>query len=807
MATLPWDEHAYRTFFRLMNDGHEPYDFQVDVARRLVEGRNLALRAPTGSGKTATVLTPFLYPGWYPRPARLIYALPLRTLAQSIYAEAQRMARRVACDPDGTVRMQTGEQPDDPFFDRGRIIVATYDQVLSGLLLGPYGLPGKLHNVNAAAVAGALVVFDEFHLMEPQRAFLTGIAGLHLFRGLTQSVWMTATATPALVRELSERLGAEPVGPSDAEVAALSSVRMVKRRLVWEAEPLSAALVARHLGGRVVVIVNTVPRAQAIYEELTELRPDVPAMLLHARFFQSHRHEKERQLREWFGKGSKGPALLVATQVVEAGVDISCDHLFTELAPMSSLVQRAGRCARFQDETGTVHIHPLPEEPHTWLPYGDRREPDGTLAATRKVLEEIGPEGVEFTPTLAKQWVAIVHGPDDERELAGLWQGHVQRVRGQIYQTAIVRKPAGVTDLIREPDTDDRSVIVARETSLPDRPGRRESLRVSRWRLPALIRQAGETERRIGWYWAGGEEPSWQPLTNEEQLSSTFVVALHPDFARYDRGVGLIVGQAGEEESPTREEPPRPGHNPLRAETWVAHVKAVDMVAGDRLERDDGGGWLGPRFSKRYDLPGDVLARAMRTTSLSHDLGKLQHGWQEWAEANQAMRDPGYQHVAPLAHTDFDSADPRDREREKQVTVRRPDHSAAGAYLAVAALSALLKDAPAQARGKVVSACVAAILGHHGGWLQSEGAMQRSLGIQALWHGSSRAIAEVFGDEVPSLIDTIMAIPDRRGQLLALLDLTTGSDTLEEWWALIAYLTRTLRLADQRATAEGGKSE
>lgn len=802
-----WDEQAYRRFFRTVNGGNEPYGFQVDVARRLVEGKSLVLRAPTGSGKTAAVLAPFLYPGWRPRPTRLIYALPLRTLAQAIFKEAQWMVQGVGCDAETTVTIQTGEQPDDPFFDRGRIIVATYDQVLSGLLLGPYGLSRKLHNVNAAAIAGALVVFDEFHLMEPQRAFLTGIAGLHLFRGLTQSVWMTATATPALVRELSERIGAEPAGPSAEELAKLPSVSTVSRRLIWAGEPLSAALVAKHLDGRVVVIVNTVPRAQTIYEELTKLRPDVPPMLLHARFFQTHRRDKERQLRDRFGKKAKGPALLVATQVVEAGVDISCDHLFTELAPMNSLVQRAGRCARFEGEVGTVHVHPLPEEPRSWLPYGDLREPSGTLAATKALLEQMGPDGAEFTPTLAARWVEMVHGPGDARALAGLWQRRVQGVRDQIYQTAIVRNPAGVTDLIREPDTDDRAVIVTRQATLPERPGCRESLKVSRWRLAALIREARETGQRIGWYWAGEAEPPWQPLTSEEQLLYTFAVALHPDYARYNAEVGLIVGKAGEEESPVRQEPPRPGHNPLRAETWAEHVRAVAAMAQGRVERDGSGAWLGLRFAERYGLPVDVLDRAAQATGLCHDLGKLQKGWQQWAAAYQGLCDPGYRHVTPLAHTDFDPGEPKDRERENQVKVRRPDHSAAGAYLSVAALSVLLGDLPSQARAKVVSTCVAAVLAHHGGWLQSEGAAQQHLGIQELWPGASRAIVEVLGDKVQTLVGQVLAVRDRRKQLMELLAATTGSETLEEWWPLVAYVTRTLRLADQRATEEGGKGE
>ena len=90
---------------------------------------------------------------WPNPPARLIYALPLRTLAQGIYREALEaasiMGLRTTPLTEGAreiappfVTMQTGEQGDDPFFERGRIIVTTYDQLLSGLLCGPYSLSG-----------------------------------------------------------------------------------------------------------------------------------------------------------------------------------------------------------------------------------------------------------------------------------------------------------------------------------------------------------------------------------------------------------------------------------------------------------------------------------------------------------------------------------------------------------------------------------------------------------------------------------------------------------------------------------------
>ena len=45
------------------------------------------------------------------------------------------------------------------------------------------------------------------------------------------------------------------------------------------------------------------------------------------------------------------PGLIcVSTQVIEAGVDISAHHLFTELAPWPSMLQRLGRLNRKGDD-------------------------------------------------------------------------------------------------------------------------------------------------------------------------------------------------------------------------------------------------------------------------------------------------------------------------------------------------------------------------------------------------------------------------------------------------------------------------
>jgi CRISPR-associated endonuclease/helicase Cas3 len=131
-----FDKSTYRTFFRHATK-HDAHEYQVKVAQQLMQGSSVVLRAPTGAGKTWSVLVPFFYPDWQRRPARLIYALPLRTLAQGIYREARETARQLGfpieakLDTHGReqvspyVTLQTGEQPDDRFFDRGRIVITT----------------------------------------------------------------------------------------------------------------------------------------------------------------------------------------------------------------------------------------------------------------------------------------------------------------------------------------------------------------------------------------------------------------------------------------------------------------------------------------------------------------------------------------------------------------------------------------------------------------------------------------------------------------------------------------------------------
>jgi CRISPR-associated endonuclease/helicase Cas3 len=840
---MEFNRDGYKRFFECLT-GRTPYEYQSRVAEALCSGRNVVVRAPTGAGKTWAVLAPFFFEGWERRPARLIYALPLRTLAQGIYREARqaaaRLGHRLEAQQDGRgremegpfVTLQTGEQPDDRFFDRGRIIVTTYDQVLSGLLCGPYGLSHRLHNINAASLVGTLTVFDEFHLMESGRAFLTAAATLNLLRELCQSVWMTATATVPLDEVLVDALNTVAVpgdgAENDALLNSLSSVISVRRELAMESVPLSAEVVietnrqrvasSRHArgigsgtGGRSIVLMNTVGRAQAMFEELeTQLAASGAAIrlvLLHSRFFTEDRRSKEARIRELFGRGARRPAILVATQVIEAGLDISCDDLHTELCPMNALVQRAGRCARFEGEEGIVHVHPLPDGARAWLPYGDAVGEHPTLRRTRELLVSV--QHVILDPRKAATWVQEVHAEDDAAELRKGWRGQQRTCVDRIRMNAIERDPVRVADLIRGEDTESIRVIVsAAKPSVS--PGEREGLSLSRWSIARLMRENSQTA--VGWWWdASRDDEPWQPLRSPADLQQAYVVCLSTTLAAYDEEVGLRLGAAGDRESPARSEPTRPGWAPLRAESWTDHARAVARKSLERLAREAwnsatedlnerwDAAWAADGFLRRYDLAPRVIAQAVWFCAVLHDLGKLSEGWQRWAEAAQRVRSTGYVHSTPLAHTDFDPESPEDRALERALTLRRPPHAPPSAYYARLFLTEALVSVPLHRRGLVASACLAAILAHHGGWWP--GNFEEN--VPLLWRGWESVVKDI-----PGLTLALTGHrPLQTHKTEDLLNVTVAPDSMEEAWPLVAFLTRTLRLSDQRATAEAGCHE
>ncbi|MGB9763343.1 MAG: CRISPR-associated helicase Cas3' [Minisyncoccia bacterium] len=96
---------------------------------------------------------------------------------------------------------------------------------------------------------------------------------------------------------------------------------------------------------KVLIICNTIKKAQLIYEKL--LKKGLNANLLHSRFIRLDRKKKEDEILK-FEKNNVG-GIWITTQIVEASLDIDFDLLLTECSTIDSMLQRFGRCYRKRD--------------------------------------------------------------------------------------------------------------------------------------------------------------------------------------------------------------------------------------------------------------------------------------------------------------------------------------------------------------------------------------------------------------------------------------------------------------------------
>jgi CRISPR-associated endonuclease/helicase Cas3 len=195
--------------------GFSPRNFQRATILKILNRQDVLLRAPTGSGKTETAIAPFLFaqelqnhlPQGFPN--KLIYVVPLRTLANSLRQRAEALVEQWSKVSQASrsivVTLQTGENPEDPRFE-GDIVFCTIDQMLSSFLNIPYSLGRGSANVNAGAIFASYLVFDELHLLDPERSFATVLKVLEQVKGISPFLLMTATLTDELAVQIKRMI-------------------------------------------------------------------------------------------------------------------------------------------------------------------------------------------------------------------------------------------------------------------------------------------------------------------------------------------------------------------------------------------------------------------------------------------------------------------------------------------------------------------------------------------------------------------------------------------------------------------------
>lgn len=363
----------YHQFFSSsFQNPRTPYPFQFRIANSSCESRLIVV--PTGLGKTAAVTLSWLWNRVHLKsdewPRRLVYCLPMRTLAEQTYQSALEWLRAHKLENSVGIHLLMGGETSARWEQKpeeNAIIIGTQDMLLSRALNRGYGMSRFRWPIHYALLNNdSLWVFDEVQLMGaglPTTAQLAAFRERENFGTAKRSKtwWMSATSSPDWLDTVDFKRAslASPItleDDSDLKDDSVIQLRASTKKLEFcsqsTGEKNLAKLAAEILSktkdrsGLTLVVVNTVKKAKELHAHLKKQQKtsstQTPPLLLHSQF----RPEDRKNILTNLLGAEGAPIIAVSTQIIEAGVDISANTLFTEMAPWSSLVQRFGRCNR-----------------------------------------------------------------------------------------------------------------------------------------------------------------------------------------------------------------------------------------------------------------------------------------------------------------------------------------------------------------------------------------------------------------------------------------------------------------------------
>jgi CRISPR-associated endonuclease/helicase Cas3 len=396
---------TYEEFFERTTGGLKAHQWQGELAEETSSGNRL-IRIPTGFGKTAGIASAWLWhrisrndDAW---PRRLVWCLPMRVLVEQTEAEIRCALDRLGLLWDGKsdhagrvgVHLLMGGAHGGDWHlypEHCAVLIGTQDMLLSRALNRGYGAFRARWPMDFGLLnQDCLWVMDEVQLMD---VGLATSGQLQAFREQDESAgrsmrpcrtwWMSATLQRVWLTHSPET---QPLGdalPQNMIPKEHRTGRLwddVQKPVASESYPSLGTLakrvaaVHREAGsgsdGPTLVVLNRADDAVAVYTALKDAAPNNTELrLIHSRF---RPHERARWREAFLNRAACAPGtdrIIVATQVVEAGVDISAAVLVTQLAPWPSLVQRFGRAARWGGAGRIIVADSEPKDDKAAAPY------------------------------------------------------------------------------------------------------------------------------------------------------------------------------------------------------------------------------------------------------------------------------------------------------------------------------------------------------------------------------------------------------------------------------------------------------
>jgi CRISPR-associated endonuclease/helicase Cas3 len=370
------------------------------VSRPCGNGHLWTLEVPTGAGKTLAAL------GWAIERRRLrveagqvdcpiIYALPFTSIIDQTATVMRGICPGATSDPSIlAIHHHLADPPEGEGRSlsqnwaenwRADVICTTFVQVVNALFHGTCADSRRF-----AQLTGSILILDEVQAIRADLWPVLRTSLTSLSKNFCTDILLVTATQPAIFANEE----AAPVGPAGLPRELMSAFDRYDL-LVQTAEPLTISSLARRLervlsydasSPSCLVILNTVQEALDLHESISQSGFLSSLQLLH---LSTNLRPKDRTtILEELRQANRAPCILVATQVVEAGVDLSFDVVFRAIAPLDAIIQAAGRCNRHgTGKRGEVIVFKL-EGNSDRLIYGDVH-----MDVARRLLSEIAEIG------------------------------------------------------------------------------------------------------------------------------------------------------------------------------------------------------------------------------------------------------------------------------------------------------------------------------------------------------------------------------------------------------------------------------
>ncbi|WP_051920821.1 CRISPR-associated helicase/endonuclease Cas3 [Thermodesulfobacterium hydrogeniphilum] len=361
--------------------GKKFYQFQKEM---LEPSKFMTLFAPCGRGKTEAALLWALNVLKKHKRNKIVFAMPTQTTSNAMYDRLKEIfgEKNVSLYHGRSfVKLKEEKRESQEEFEEEKSVEEIRSEVFKGnVFFKPITITTVDHLVYSFVkgfsqadfalgnLQNAVIIFDEVHYYEK----LTLEHLLTLFNTLTKMDIPHLLMSGTLPDFMLKKLGNRYKYIVDKEGLNFKPFRLdFYEKSIFQNDVIKEIVQNCQKGLTQFIILNTVESAKKMYlnlkEKLQNFENDPKLVLYHSQFTYKDRIKKEEEI---YRKLKEKPFVLIATQVIEISLDISCDVMYSELAPPDALGQRAGRLNRKGKEWKNEIEHVLKIYlPEKHLPY------------------------------------------------------------------------------------------------------------------------------------------------------------------------------------------------------------------------------------------------------------------------------------------------------------------------------------------------------------------------------------------------------------------------------------------------------